>query len=838
MYAEVILPLDLRERYHYRLSASLRLRGRGLVGCRAVVSFGSKRFYTGIIRSVEASLPLGLAENKLKSIDEILDEEPIVSEQMIEQWAWVAEYYCCSLGSVLRTAMPRALLPESSTVVYACEDFEAQTPLSEQEYLFLDQLHQEPKRSLSLKALQQRLGRADLSRLCTRLTEIGAIYTEEAVRSSYKVRRQRVLRLSEEWMDEEKHDALLSTLSRAPKQQALMAELLGLFAERGWTSPLPRREVQASEPSRGALITALIKRGCLITEEEEISRLDAASTPLAIRPNEELLPPPKLDKAVTLIYAHEVEYKEQLIASLVVQCLERGEQALLLSPSAYGGPSAARFISRLEAACSLHRVYHYHTMVSEEVRVEVYLRLARETEPSLVVGNRSALFLPLSRLGLIIVDEEHEYLYKQQHVAPRFHARDVSVWLGVRRACPVVLTSETPSAEVLFNTLRGKYGLIHTPRSSLDDGQSRCSIELIDLSAERDKRSMRYGQIISRRMQCEVNEQLSKGQRSLLLQNRKGYAPHIVCAQCGERIRCHSCDVSMHYYQSLGRLSCSYCGYSRVLPTSCPSCSATTVETSYGSQPALRLVGYGSERVEEEACTLWGREHILRIDSVSLQSAKHIREISDQIASGEVDIVIGTQLIKGQPIWDNLGLIAIVQLETILGFPDFRADERAFQLLYQLRMRAVSARSGMDEPMRMLIQTTNPLNPFIESLRHEAYDDFIKSILSERQLLGFPPFTRLTYIHLHSFDETLVEAAGITLVCLLRGLLEHTEVFEAQRPYVGRIDGQYLRRIMLRRPYQVSYRQEREAMLEAEAMLRRQYPELSRVRIDYDVDPL
>lgn len=836
MYAEVILPLDLDERYHYRISPALQARGEQLVGCRAIVSFGPKRFYTGIICSVQSTLPSNLQYNKIKILEEVLDDTPLISRKMLEQWAWVADYYMCSMGAVLRTAVPHGLLPESTTVIYANSDFEAHTRLTDIEVELLDELHKTTDKELTLSTLQSRLGRANLSKICSHLISLGAIYSDEAMRTSYKPRTQKFLGLSPEWHNRERHQELLLSLKRAPKQQALMVELLEQLEEVGLDSFLPKREVMVLRGATQAIVSGLISKGHLIESVGQMSRL-TNTTALPASLEDKLPDVAPLDKPITLLYSHGVGIKEDMLLAYIDQTLHRGEQVLLLTPSAYGIPSATIWLQRLEIV-SRGALYHYHTMVSESIRVEVYNRLAHSNESCLVLGNRSALFLPLSRLGLIIVDEEHEYMYKQQHTAPRFHARDLAVWLAHHIGVKILLASETPSAEVLFNTLRGKYDIIHTPHPPTSNTEAKSHIEVIDLEAERKKRSMRFGQSITPRLQEAIDKRLQAHKRSLLLHNRKGYAPYILCDACGERIRCINCDVSLNYFQSLHRLSCSYCGFTRPLPSSCPSCGANEVEKTWGTKPALRLSGYGSERIEEEIKGIWPEHNIVRIDSVSLQSNKRVRELSEQIEAEEVDIVVGTQLIKGQPIWDDLDLIGVVQLETMLGLSDFRADERAFQLLYQLRMRTLERRDKASQPLEIILQTTNTTHPFIESFRTESYSDFIKRILKERELLHFPPFMRISYIIFKSFDPNLVEACAQRYFEFIKQLSSQSEVLPVQNPTVGRIDGQYIRRIMLRRRYNIGYKSEREAMHESERLIRERYKEYNRVRIEYDIDPL
>lgn len=831
IYVEVIVPLPLQATYSYAVSAELLSGHPGLTaGYRVVVPFGRKRYYTGIVRSVVDGSTEGM-----KQVEQILDDRPLVTEQAMQLWEWVAYYYMAPLGSVMRAALPAGLILESKTVVTLVEDFEAQEALSQLDTEILDTLSAQPTKSLLVQQLESKLGR-HLARPLLRLLAAGAVTAGEVIQQKYRPRQIKHLQLAGTYSQSpEAADQAYLLLSRSVRQSELLTHFFDLLEKRQLplSASLPRAEVLAGIPGGDAALRGLMSKGILTQIEVQRSRLDSLG--LSPEPAGSAERADQLTAPVTLYYGREVAAKEEFLLGQVRRTLDEGGQVLFLTPSVHSVPSALGFLRRL-AAVSGGSYRPYHTLVNEAIRVETYLQLRDLTEPVVVVGTKGAVFLPLPRLKLIVIDEEQEYLYKEQQSAPYYHARDVALWRAYQQGAQVLLASLTPSAESLFNAGRGKYAFIH-PEERHSEELVLPPLESIDLDGLRAAREMPYGYTISPYLYEQIRATRERGEKVLLLQNRRGYAPYVKCQNCGERITCPNCDVSLTYHRGQDLLLCRYCGHSEPLPTRCPSCGAEEVVSKRGEKaPALRQIGYGIERVEEELKKSLPDYSVLRIDTETLSSQRRRLELLQQIEEGEADILLGTQLIKSQPIWENVGLVAVVQLDAVLGFPDFRSEERAYQLLYQLRLR-LGQPQGKALP-QFLIQVGGAEKPFISELRRGDYEDFLHGVLALREATHFPPFTRVTYLWLKARDERLLSAVAFALARYLQGLLPREAVSDAVTPAIGRIDSMYIRQIVLRRPFTTPYQQERAAVSSALAQLRLAYPDSSKVSISIDVDPL
>ncbi len=857
-YVELILPLDLKENYHYRIDGDMfaeELSDKELVGRRVTVSFGTKRFYTGVIRRVSSSLPEAVEAKHIKSIESFLDTKAILSEEDFLFWEWLSEYYQCSLGQVMREALPKGLVPESKTLVRLNDDWLATEQLAQIDYDMLDMLAEHKGKGVALTSLRTRLGRGASSAF-DRLLAMGAVLTDETVQSSYKPKMKRYIRLSE-GLDNDAvlTDVLDGELKRAKKQQELLLELVGELQELKGVSKKPLTDFYLEKTSfikgvtaRATLLRSLVNRGILVEFEQAVSRLDkhkGSELPRELISSSEAYAQDIQNAGVYYLYTGNSLYKEDYFLAQIREKLKEGGQVLLLSPNTYSSHSKGHFYAKLHQKLDVP-IHYYNALTSEAKRCELVLKLGQEAEPCLIIGGRSAVFLPMSRLSLIIVDEEQEYLYKQQFAQPLYHSRDVALYLAHKYEIPILLASETPSAESLFNILRGKYKLVQTDEHLQEKPKLQVRIESIDLRKQRQEGRLRYGHTISQTLRDEIKENLDAGKRILILKNRRGYAPYILCNNCSEHISCKRCDVAMNYHSSSKSLRCHYCGYEEYLPPACPSCGAKVVEFYGKERPALALVGYGTERVEEELKELFPKANILRVDSESLQTKKRQQEIGERLASGEVDIIVGTQLIKGQSLLFEaddkpIGLMAVVQLDELLAYPDFRTEERAYQLLYQLIMRYSELKKERIEHQqaKLILQTNEPEQAFIAKLKAFDYKAFIKGQLAERQLLNFPPFCRITYIRIKGFSEQRVQETALHLSQLLRQIwTAFGRISDAQKPSVARIDNQYIRQITCRRPFQESYRGEREVFRQVLKQLRSLYPESKNVRIIFDVDPL
>ncbi|MDO4707759.1 MAG: primosomal protein N' [Porphyromonadaceae bacterium] len=830
IYATLILPLALSELYHYRLPEP-SLLGEAVVrpGMRVIAPLGPKRFYTGIVHSLTSALPESISPTKVKTIESALDDEPLIDASTLQLWEFLAHYYQCSLGQVMRAALPGGLLPESQTEVMLDGDYLAKGTHSHTELAVLEALAAEECGRLTMGQLRLRLGRGCPAAI-TQLIARGAIYTEERLTERYRPKRTTYIGIADEFGDEAGLRRAEQLLHRAPKQLELLYELVEQLSDsaEGLGGMVKRATLTQGDSRRQNLLRQLEGRGILRQEEREEPRLSSALPPMQAL---EVVPQASFSSPVGLLYTRRSDSREAYILGQIKRVLSEGRQVLLLTPTPTVGAASNDFLQRVQAIAE-GKAWAYHSLLGEHLRSELYLSLARSSQPCVIVGTRAAVLLPLRHLGLIIVDEEQEYLYKQQFTAPLYHARDVALWLGHTRGVQVLLTSETPSAEALFNTLRHKYELLTV--SEPEQPSFSVPINIINLDSEQSAGRLPYGQSVSWTLREQIEQTLARGQRVLLLQNRRGYAPCIYCWHCKERIPCPHCSVSLTYHSQRRSMHCHYCAYEQPRPTSCPSCGEHEVEKPWGRIPALSLIGHGVERVEEEVQGLFPERRVLRIDSDSLQSRRQLAELEARLEADDVDIIVGTQLIKGQPVWERIGLVGVINLDAMIGFPDFRAQERAYQLLRQLQLRL-----GGQGDIQMCIQTRQDEHPFLLSLERGDYRTFIKGQLAERreELNLFPPFCRLTYIKLRAFDEALVERTAIHLAQILRQLLPG-RVSSSQNLSVTKIDNQYLRQITCRRPYHEAFPAERIAFSTALNQLRSSMPESSRVRILFDIDPL
>ena len=837
-YAEVLIPLALEGSFHYRLPEELA--EKAIVGMRCVVPFGSKRYYTGIIIGLSDKRP-----NLQISFKEVLllpDDKPSVTAIELSLWQWLSAYYICTQGEVLRAAMPAALLPESHTVSHYNTDFEADSRLGRDEQELLDILDSAKGRTYTLDALQKAVGKRAI-RAFTSLVERGAIRLEEEVKSRYKAKTEVFLRLAEPFRTDEAFAALLDSLHRAPKQSALMLRWAELMTERllPYSSPIPQRLLAESDPHATVTLSALKKKGILLSEsvtqavmysaggeeyrlwehlegEDKAIRSAESSTDSAAE-----APLPR--KPLSLLYTHDFRRKEKQLLAWTEEIVHSGGQVLYLSPEANKRGGSNTLSAHMAERLGSH-LLSYHAFESDAKRLEVWNRLATTEEPCVVLGVRSALFLPFRRLRLIIVDEEQEYLYKQQDPAPRFHTRQVANRLGRLHDCPVVLASATPSAEVLHQVRHKSCVLITWPDDRVRP-RFRFDLEVIDMGKMRRQKQVAAGELLSSPLIAAIDETIRQKKMAVVLQNRRGFAPYIICSSCGEKLRCIHCDVSLTYHKRSGMLVCHYCGYSRPLPRICPSCKQASAA---GEQGSLQPVGYGAERVEEELKKRFPAASILRMDSDMAMSRTKMDEALARLESNEVDILVGTQLIKGQPYNEQVGLVAVTQLDSILGFPDFRAYERAYQLLYQLMLRSGSS--------RLYAQTNNPDNPFLGLLREGDYKAFVGNQLEERQMLFFPPFSRLIRIEFRAGEESLVERIACDYASSLAPYLPEQSLSPVLVPPIARLRNAFIRELLLRIPLSSSVSDTRNMLDTIRTMLQTRTQEYKRVRILFDVDPL
>lgn len=837
-FVEIVVPLAVSGTFHYMLPNSGR-SSTSLVGCRATVSFGRRRLYTGIITSVSSSLPEALGERQVKTVESIIDTKPIIPQHQLDLWRWIADYYHCPLGTVLGAVMPKGLLPESKTLIYLNNEWTPQQPLAQEELTFLDVISIHRGRGLPLNVLEQTLGKV-CHKTYLRLLALGAIHTEEAIVSRYRPKKVAYIQLENKYQSEEGLNTAFSLLKRAKRQSELLSEFVFLLQEQGpnWDVCLPLKVLSQSEPKRLALIRKIEQSGIwqiLFKEETYPASEAAANSPRINNKVSASISSKDLNQSVNYLYTEDAELRKTYILELVREQTQLGGQVLLLSPSARATPSEEAYLQALRQA-SQGYLYTYHSGISETERIRLYQHLALQDEPCLVMGTRSAVFLPLRKLSLIIIEDEHEYLYKRQYSIPAIHARDVALFLASSMGVRVLLSSATPSSESWFNILRGKYSLIPLQNTS-PSIQSMLQVEVIDLSKHTFNSHSQTPSSISPKLYTAMQEELLSGHRILVIGNRRGYAPYVVCTTCHQGIRCPHCDISLSYSSIRQLYICSRCNYKEPSLLVCRHCGAEgTRGIAQDQASALRFVGYGTERLAEELGHLFPDARLMQLDSDTLQTAKERNNTIERIQAGDVDIIVGTSLIKGQPIWDNIGLIAVVHLDAILSYPDFRSGERTFQLLTQLQLRSQRVQDG--KFAKVILQTSNPSNPFLAYYKQGDYLHYIKQELTQRKHYAWAPFTRVSYIRLRGLDVSLLSHATVTLYRTLLHLLGASWVSYSEDAPPARFKGQPYREIICRRPYNKPYRKEREAWKIAHAELLKAIPSAQKIQITYNVDPL
>ncbi len=822
----VILPLALPTTYSYLLP--LELAERVGVGSRVVVQFGAKRYYTAIVSAVhEEELQDEAARKKLKPITDVADPEPIVLPHQLMFWQWMADYYMCTMGEVMKAALPSGLKLESETLLVRNADFDADSlsPSERELYHALDS-----ERGYTLQALEKELHRGGLMRQVRELMELGAIKVREALAQGFKPRTEVYVRLTEELATEEAVHSLLDLLKRAPAQEALFLRYLDLsqahaaltLQNAAILKPVSRKAL-CTQPNDGATLTALRKRGALETYEVETSRLQqpqhSEDDPVLTKPlsADQQRAVGEIERAlsthqVCLLHGVTSSGKTEVYIDLIRRTLERGEQVLFLVPE---------IALTTQLTTRLGRVFGrqmgvYHSKFPDAERVELWKhQLSAEPFP-LILGVRSSLFLPFKKLGLIIVDEEHETSYKQQDPAPRYQGRDAAIMLARQLGAKVLLGTATPAVETYHNALTGKYGLVRMTQRY--GGVQLPEIVVEDVKELRRKRLM--PSLFSPRLIEEVRRALAQGGQAILFQNRRGFSPVLQCRTCGWTPRCTKCDVSLTLHQRLSKLVCHYCGAQYNIPKQCPACGGTE----------LRDMGYGTEKVEAEAMRLFPEARIERMDLDTTRSRTAYERIIERVASGESNLLIGTQMVTKGLDFGRVRVVGILNADQMLSVPDFRATERAFQMLSQVAGRA--GRRG--ERGLVVLQTHQADSPVINQVVRGDYEALYHDQIAEREAYRYPPAYRLITVYLKHRNDDVVDHAAQHYAALLRPFF-HDDLLGPDRPVVSRIQLQYIRKLMVKIPPTLSPMSVRRSLLSARDVLHG-YKVYKSVTVYFDVE--
>ena len=754
MYIDVILPLPLDGVFTY--SVPPELERQVVVGCRVLVPFGRNKTYVGIICG-KGTVP---SVSQIKPILQVLDTSPILLPSQLQLWQWMADYYLSPIGEVYKAALPAGLKAEDG----------------------------------------------------------------------YRPKTELYIRLTPKFRSEQALHIAIDMLQRAPSQQKAFTDFLFLaygvqddFSS--LTSDLPplTRDELLNQGHTLATITALVKRGLLETYEQEVGRLNHGGEPHPenIKP----LSPAQQDafnqiqfsflkKNVTLLHGVTSSGKTEIYIHLIQQALDKKQQVLYLLPEI---ALTVQMMSRLQRVFGC-RLGIYHSKYSDAERVEIWQKQLSADPYDVILGARSAVFLPFQRLGLVIVDEEHETSYKQQDPMPRYHARNAAIVLAQMFGAKTVAGTATPCAETYHNATTGKYGLVELKERY--KGIELPEIQVVDIR-DLQHRKMMNGPF-SPILLLKVREALERGEQAILFQNRRGYAPMIECKQCGWVPHCQHCDVSLTLHRNLHQLSCHYCGYTYQVPAECPACGSRELQTR----------GYGTEKIEDEVRALFPEARIARMDLDTTRTRQAYERIINDFSAGRTNLLIGTQMISKGLDFDKVSVVGILNADTMLNYPDFRAYEHAFMMMSQ-----VSGRAGRKGHRGLVIlQTKSPELPVIRQIIDNDYAAFFRSIMAERRQFRYPPYCRLVYVYLKHRSDSLVDSASHELASQLRQWFG-TRVLGPDRPAVAKVKSLSIRKLLLKIEPGLNLADVRKYLTLAQQHLL-QDKRYSSLQIYFDVDPL
>lgn len=819
-FADVILPLPLADQYTYKIPSDLE---KSVVrGCRVIVHFGKKRFYTAIVSEVYDTPPK--TNSEIKEIFAVLDATPILRRPQLRFWQWMANYYLCRLGDVYKAALPSGLKIESETSVTRNPDFETDVPLKPNEQAVLYAFAKE-KEKLTLSDLEKKTGLRNIVPIVASLMAKGAVEVNEELKRGYVPKTETYVRLASEYKQEEKMQEAFDSVRRAKKQEQLLVCFLDLSHA---LNPVLEQETSKKElleksGQSASVLEGLLKRGVLETYEKEVSRLQMRvcrlqePNPLSDAQKEALwkIQDTFREKNICLLHGVTSSGKTEIYIHLIRQVLNAGRQVLYMLPEIAITTQITERLGKLFG----EQLLVYHSKFSDNERVEVWNRLLHAHSPMLILGVRSSLFLPFSDLGLIIVDEEHETSYKQQDPSPRYNARNAAMVLAGMHGGKTLLGSATPSIDSYFNALSGKYGLVEL-KTRFGTHQSPKVIP-VNIKELKRKKQMKHP-IFSPPLIQSMRQALDNGEQVILFQNRRGFAPITECKECGWVPRCVNCDVSMTYHKYHNNLVCHYCGYTIRLPEICPSCGSSN----------FQMQGFGTEKVEEEIALLFPDVNVERMDMDTTRTRTAYERIIGDFDKGKTQILIGTQMISKGLDFGNVGVVGILNADGLMNYPDFRAHERAFQLMLQ-----VSGRTGRrDKQGTVILQTSQPEHPLIQMVIRSAYREMVDWQLSERSIFHYPPYFRLIVLVLRSKNEAVLQDLSRCYAEKLRSQLGN-RVLGPVTPPVSYIQTWYIRKIVIKIETAAAIQPMR-GFLESVYTEMQHFPTFRQIMLHYDVDPL
>ena len=820
-FIDIILPLPLPDCFTYRVSGEFL--PELAVGKRVLVPFGKNKFYSALVYRIHNQQP---QQYETKDIISVLDDFPIVTEQQLTLWQWIADYYLCTLGEVMAAGLPSAFKLASETKIGIHPDFSGEiSSLSEKELLIVNALAN--KESLTLAEIEKMLNRTYVVSQIKNLIDKEVVTAFEEVEERYFPKTETFLSLAEEYIQNEADfSQLLSKLETSKKAQK-QADTLLLFwsvLQKQQSNYVSKSHFLKYEQVTNARLSSLVKKGYLLENSLEISRLSSfykTSSPheIVLSPHQQkALSSVKQEfetKDKVLLHGVTGSGKTEIYIKLIQETIDKGKQVLYLLPEI---TLTTQIINRLRTYFG-DDVGVYHSRFSDLERVEIWNTVLGKSQHKykIILGARSAIFLPFNNLGLIIVDEEHDYSYKQFDPTPRYNARDSAVILAGIHQGKVLFGTATPSLETYFNAKQGKYGLVALPQRY--GGMQLPKLQLIDMKKER--RNGKVHSHYSQSLLSAIETSLGNGEQVILFQNRRGFSLQLECCLCGYVPTCKNCDVSLTYHKHRNEMRCHYCGYTEKMPIQCPQCSS----------PTLNMHGFGTEKVEEEMQIFFPNAHIARLDYDSTRTKNAFQRILSDFETRKIDILIGTQMVTKGLDFENVSLVGILNADNTLSYPDFRSIERGFQLMMQ-----VSGRAGRkNNEGTVLIQTYHIENEVFIYLQDNDFQTLFERLLGERQLFSYPPLTRLIRISLKNKELNSVNQSAAVLGNSLKNHFGKM-VLGPEFPLIIRIKNLYQKDILLKLPNNKTLTKNKQLILKEIRQLQTNSPYRS-VRVSVDVDP-
>ncbi len=812
-YAIVILPIAVNKPYTYAIPSDILHKVK--FGVRVEVSFGKNKLYAGIVKEVLDQAP----EYKTKPILSVLDDAPIISREQLALWEWISNYYCCTLGEVMNASLPSGLKLASETRIvlgpFYNENLDAQS-LTDSEYIITEALTLQNE--LRIGDIKKILNRKTIYPIIKSLLDKKVIYLYEELLEKYKPKTISCVRLHEPYAsDSERLEEAFDLCKRSMKQQEALLAYIQLSKKQEFVR---RQDIYSIADVGATVVKALADKNILELYKREVSRLGGYSEDIT---DQSTLSPQQVsslaeikkqyeEKEIILLHGVTGSGKTRVYMELISEAIERGEQVLYLLPEI---ALTTQIVHRLQKIFG-EDIAVYHSRMNNNERVELW-KAAQDGKP-ILLGARSSLFLPFSNLKLIIVDEEHDPSFKQNEPSPRYNARDTAVFMSQLHQAKVLLGTATPSLETYRNVLAGKYGLVEMKERF--GGLELPEVIIADMKEESKKRVMQSH--FTSTLLEELRAALARGEQAILFQNRRGYSPTVMCKTCGWKSGCVHCDVSLTYHKYSDHLRCHYCGYLTDVPEACPACANVHLD----------LKGFGTEKIADELKIYLPDAKIARMDWDTVKGKSALENLINDFEERRIDILVGTQMVTKGLDFDNVGIVGILSADHLIGFPDFRASERAYQLMLQ-----VSGRAGRKHKQgKVVIQTYKTDHPIILDVINDNFRAFLKREMTERRDFKYAPFKRMIKITLKHKKHSTVQQAAEYFANELK-LKFREQVIGPAEPGIPRVRSYYLQDIMMKLDKNASQLQKAKKLIIDTQNALHKTKGFTTVRIVVDVDP-